>query len=67
MPPTRYVRQILDGRPTSQRLQGKPRLRWENRVSKNAGLFGIPVWQEASQDRAAWLKTCDAAARLQDL
>ena len=63
-PPTRYVRQVLDKMPTSPRPQGRPR---EDCVSKDAGLLGIPNWQEACQDRAAWRKTCDAAVGLQAL
>ena len=66
-PPTRYVRQVLDGRPTSPRPQGRPRLRWKDCVSKNARLLGIPDWREACQDRATWRKTCDAAVGLQAL
>ena len=46
-PPTRYVRQVLGGRLTSPRPQGRPWLRWEYCVSKDAGLLGIPDWREA--------------------
>jgi len=40
-PPTRYIRQVLDGRPTSPRPRGRPRLRWEDNVSADAGRLGV--------------------------
>ena len=66
-PPTRYVREVLDERPTSLRPQGRPWLRWEDCVSKDAGVLKIPNWWEACQDRAAWRKTCDAEVGVQAL
>lgn len=62
--PTRYIRQVLDGRPTSPRPLGRPRLRWEDNVSKDAGRLGIPDWRATCQDRAAWRDACDAAIGL---
>ena len=41
VPPSRYIRQVLDG-PTSPRPQGRPRLRWEDNVSADSGRLGIP-------------------------
>ena len=64
-PPTRYIRQVLDGRPTSPRPLGRPRLRWEDNVSMDAGLLGVPNWRETCQDREVWRVICDAAMGLQ--
>lgn len=64
-PPTRYIRQVLDGRPTSPRPLGRPRLRWEDNVSMDAGLLGVPNWRETCQDREVWRGICDAAMGLQ--
>ena len=66
-PETRYIRQVLDNRPTSPRPQGKPRLRWEDNVSADAGRLGVPDWRTACQDKAAWRLICDAAIGLQAL
>ena len=66
-PPTRYMRQVLDGRPTSPRPQGRPRLRWEDNVSADAGRLGIPDWRVSCQDRSAWRTISDAAIGLQAL
>jgi hypothetical protein len=66
-PPTRYIRQVLDGRPTSPRPLGRPRLRWEDNVSRDAGRLGVPDWRESCQDRTAWRNICDAAVGLQAL
>ena len=66
-PPARRIRQVLDGRPTSPRPLGRPRLRWEDNVSADAGRLGIPDWRATCQDRAAWRGVCDAAIGLRAL
>ena len=66
-PPTRMIRRVLDNRPTSPRPQGRPRLRWVDNVSADAGRLGVPDWRLAAQDRAGWRRTCDAALALQAL
>ena len=66
-PPTLYVRQVLNERPTSPWAQGRPPLRWEDCVSKDAGFLEIPDWRKTCQNRVAWRKTCDAAVELQAL
>lgn len=38
---SRTIRQVLDGRPRSSRPQGRPRLRWEDKVLKDAGRLGV--------------------------
>ena len=67
---TQYVRQVLEGRPTSPRPQGRPRLTaatMRGLCVQGRWLLGIPDWREACQDRAAWRKTYDAAVGLQVL
>ena len=60
-PPTRYIRQVLNGRPPSPRPQGRPRLRWEDNVSEDAGRLVIPDWRISCQDRSAWRMISNAA------
>ena len=66
-PPTRYIRQVLDNRPTSPRPLGRPRLRWEDNVSADAGRLGVPDWRTACQQRTPWRAICDAAIGLHAL
>ena len=66
-PPTRAIRRVLDNRPTSPRPQGRPRLRWADNVSRDAGRLGVPDWRAAAENRTAWRKVCDAALGLQAL
>lgn len=40
--PTLYIRLVLDGRPASPRLQGRPRLQWKHNESKDTGWLGVP-------------------------
>ena len=66
-PPTRYIRQVLDGRPTSPRPQSRLRLRWEDNVSADADRLGIPYGRVSCQDRSTWRTISDAAIGLQAL
>lgn len=66
-PPERAIRRVLDNRPTSPRPLGRPRLRWEDNVSMDAGRLGVPDWRAAAQDRSGWRTVVDAAIGLQAL
>jgi len=66
-PPTRYIRQVLDGIPTSTRLPGRPRLRWEDNVKADAKRLGVRQWRETCQERDDWDPIVDAALGLRVL
>jgi hypothetical protein len=59
-PPSRYIRQVLEGRPTSPRPQGRPRIRWEDSVAADARRLGVPDWRDACQERPDWKKVYSA-------
>ena len=65
--PSRVIRQVLDGRPTSPRPLGRPRRRWEDNVSIDAGRLGVPDWRASCQVRKDWRLICDTAVGLQAL
>ena len=63
----RYIRQVLDGIPTSTRLPGRPRLRWEDNVKADAKRLGVRQWRETCQERDDWDPIVDAALGLRVL
>ena len=66
-PPTPAIRRVLVNRPMSPSPSGRPRLRWEDNVFRDAGRVRVLDWRAAAQDRTGWRRTCDAVVGLQAL
>lgn len=66
MPKERAPKMLLSGQPGGRRPVGKPRLRWEDAVDRDArGILGVRNWRSASGDRVAWRRRIEEArARL---
>ena len=55
MSPSRVPKRILEGHPGGRRKVGRPRLRWEDEVRKDAAqLLWITDWRAAAGDRESW-------------
>ena len=54
--PTLKIRQVLNGRPTSPKPFGRPRLRWEDNVSMDVGRLGIQDWRAIRPDNRLVLR-----------
>lgn len=62
MPDERVAKKALNGRPGGRRLVGKPRLRWEDAVSRDAQeLLNTRSWRRASLDRDLWRRKIEEA------
>ena len=63
----RDVFRILGGKPEGERLLGKPRRRWEDRIKmdlQEIGCGGMD-WIELVQDRERWQKLLSVVMNLQ--
>lgn len=65
MPPSRVPKRILEGHPGGRRRVGRPRLRWEDEVRKDAAeLLQATNWKVAAGDRRGWRRSLmEAKAR----
>ena len=66
-PRERIISRVFHGRPTSPRPLGRPRMRWGDNVSRDAGALGVMDWVAAAEDRVRWRKVHEAALGLQAL
>ena len=65
MPSSRVPKRVLEGHPGGRRKIGRPRLRWEDDVSRDASqLLEVSNWRVAASDRGGWRrKLLEAKAR----
>jgi hypothetical protein len=65
MPSTRVPKRIMNGHPGGKRPVGRPRLRWEDEVKRDAArLLQLESWKTAAEDRRGWRqKLLEAKAR----
>ena len=62
MPEERIPRRVLDGRLYQNRGRGRPRLRWEDAVVRDARiLLHTRNWRATAQDRANWRRLIEEA------
>jgi sorting nexin-29 len=62
MPSSRATRRILEGHPGGRRRVGRPRLRWEDEVRKDAAqLLQVTDWRTAAEDRRSWRRCLQEA------
>ena len=57
----RMRRRILEWKPMSRRIRGRPRKRWLEDVEEDIQTMGIRRWRKLSKERTEWKKITEKA------
>jgi hypothetical protein len=61
MPDIRTVKKILNWKPLTKRLQGRPKYRWEDNIKQDICQMKIKNWIACVQDRGKWKEVVEKA------
>jgi hypothetical protein len=67
MPKTSFVRKIYKWKPSTSRLVGRPKSRWEDDVSNDLRKMKLIKWTEQVQDHPKWKDIFEKAKTLPEL
>jgi hypothetical protein len=67
MPDGRVAKSIFKWKPYATRLEGRPRLRWEDDVRNDLKKMGVKTWKQRVQERNQWKEIIEQAKTHKEL